>query len=466
MNRLSIQDLAHIVGGKLTLGQMPPLAGDCEPIGRVAAKLADVQAGDVFWDLGRRNPHSPEFLDEAYSRGALGVVTAGRQAEPWAGRFALHVEDAAWSLWQLAHWVRESYFGRVIAVTGDVGKTTARAMIAAVLGEKFRGVSPAHTLGGAGLDLSLNLLELQHGHDFGLFEFGSPRRGEIRAFSHLCSPEIGVINSAAMRTAQRPDAVAEARELEMLDEMPAESWAIVNGDLPGLAEAAKNRHRRVLSVGRGSACDVMAGRVRYEHGELSFRVEGTTMQVPVHGRHHLHAALAAVAAGKIFGLSLSEIAAGFRQFQTPAQRCEVFEQNGVTVIDDTYDSRPTTTLAALEVLRDLGPPGRRIMVCGELETEAGQHGDACRLIGDAVVGLCGADLLIAFGRERQSLLEAACEAGLPRRRAIACPNADQAGAILQAMVAQGDAVLVKGGHERALNGVLGWLADRPRSATA
>ena len=134
-------------------------------------------------------PASPKMR---WWRGASGVVIAGREIEPWPGRWSLTVDDGLAALWELAAWHRSQFSGRMVAVTGSVGKTMARLMIDTVLQSKLLGITnPKNYNNHVGLPLSL--LQIEHEHEYAAIELGASASGEIAKLTGLCRPEMGVI---------------------------------------------------------------------------------------------------------------------------------------------------------------------------------------------------------------------------------------------------------------------------------
>ena len=130
---LTIESLAEIIGGRLRMADLPPLGGMWEPLGRILTRNEDIAPGDVLFVLPELLQLNPCCVHEAFDRGALGIVHAGKAVEPWAGRFSIGVDDVSLTLTHLARWLRSDFNGRVVAVAGSVGKTLTCALIDAVL---------------------------------------------------------------------------------------------------------------------------------------------------------------------------------------------------------------------------------------------------------------------------------------------------------------------------------------------
>jgi UDP-N-acetylmuramoyl-tripeptide--D-alanyl-D-alanine ligase len=360
------------------------------------------------------------------------------------------------ALTQIAAWQRGQFTGSVVAVTGSVGKTTTRQMIDAVLSSRLQGsVSPRNYNNHLGLPLSM--LHWTPQHDYAVVELGANHQGEIGQLANLCRPRIGVITrigEAHLAGFGDRRGVADAKA-ELLGALPEDGCAVLNGDDDELRRlGSRSRTKNICWVGRSADCDFVASHVQSHGGALSFTIEGQHLIVPVWGRHHLTAALAAVAIGKKFGLSWTEIRESLADFQSPTMRCEVSTLHGAKIINDTYNANPTAMRAALELLRDFDAPGRRIVVCGDMRELGVQAANLHRQLGDEVVTLCGADLLVACGEHAADVVAGARAAGMPRRRTLICREPREAAIRVQQMLAWGDVVLVKGSRAMGMERVI------------
>lgn len=366
-------------------------------------------------------------------------------------------------IWQVARRHRQQLRGRVIAVAGGLGKTTTQQMIDVVLRGQFSGSAPHSDVDDA-CAVPQRLLELSPQDQYGVLEFRGSEKEEIRAFSHLCQPEIGVINCLAQNVSPSGDA-DECGELELLAHLPEHGWAVLSGDEPQLRDRAVRARSAVVLVGRSSHSDLIATDVRWSDGRLRFVVAGTECQVRAWGRHTLQAALAAFAVGRIFGLSAHEAAARLGEFQPLPRRCQVVSRKRMLVIDDTYGGGYESWPAALEVLRELNTTGRRIVICGEVADPDSGFGRPAE-IGRAVLERGGADWLIAVGPHGRQVVDAAQAAGMPCRRTVWRSRVSEAVSDVRNLVQPGDAVLVKSGRNADLGQVVNNLLGEPLAAVA
>lgn len=458
MNTLG--ELQQTIGGTL----QPDSGAECDPratrLGRVVADSRQVEPGDVFWALVGPNHDGADFAGEAFARGAMGVVAA-RMVEAPSGRWVLTVDDAERALREWAKACRESFTGTVIAVTGSVGKTTTRQMIHSVLKTRLSGTaSPKNYNNHVGVPLSVLRIEAQH--DYAVLELGASARGEIAALAELSSPTIGVITNvgdAHLGGFGSRAGVAEAKA-ELVAALPTGGHAVL-ADHPMLRRLASRYGVPVTWIGRGGECDLAATDVRWSHGKLSFRVFGRKFCVPVWGRHHLDSALAAVAVGLMMGFDLGEIAAALEGFRPIAMRCEVTRAGGATIINDAYNASPTAMRAALELLRELRAPGRRIVVAGDMSELGHESAALHRRLGIQAVTICGADMLIACGGFAGHVVAGARTAGMPPARSFACATAEEAIPRLGETVRPGDVVLVKGSRTMGMERVVEAIRRHP-----
>ncbi|MBN1590803.1 MAG: UDP-N-acetylmuramoyl-tripeptide--D-alanyl-D-alanine ligase [Pirellulales bacterium] len=458
MTSPTLHDLCEAIGGRLSIDGPPPYG---QPLGPIATDSRRVNQGDLFWALRGPSYDGNDYVNEAFERGAAGAIVA-RPTAPPAGRWAIEVHDTQPALWNWAQSKRRRFTGTLIAVTGSVGKTTTRQMIHTVLRRHLKGTaSPRNYNNYFGVPLSM--LAVEPDHDYAVLELGASSRGEIAALADLCAPKIGVIThvgDAHLGGFGSRRGVAEAKA-ELLASLPPDGHAVLVDD-PFVRRVAGRCRAPIAWVGRGTGNDVMADEVASVGGQLEFQVAGCPFRIPVWGRHHLNAALAAVAVGRLLGLDLPEMADALSDFNPVPMRCEVLDLRGATVINDAYNANPASMRAALELVRDFDTSGRRIIVCGDM-AELGDESTWHHFrLGRDVVTVCGADLLIACGQFARPVVDGARAAGMPTTRTIPCATPEEALPYLGQAILPGDVVLVKGSRSMNMERVIEAFRCYPR----
>jgi len=457
----TVANLHNTIGGRLTAGTDPDRIASATPLGPVATDSRQVASGDVFWGLVGAHRDGADFAAEAFARGARGAVV-GRPVEAPADRWVLVVDDTTAALQAWARHCRTRFDGVVIAVTGSAGKTTTRQMIDTVLRRRLTGTaSPKNYNNHLGVPLSL--LRIEPPHDYAVVELGASARGEIARLAELCRPVVGAVTNvgdAHLGGFGGRAAIAESKA-ELLEALPPDGHAVLGDDV-WLRRMAGRCPAPITWVGRGADCHLAASDVHWSRGNLRFRIGSCGFRIPVWGRHHLTSALIAAAVGQFMGFELPEIAAALEDFVPVAMRCEVREVCGVTLINDAYNANPTAMRAALDLLRDVDAPGRRIVVCGDMAGLGDESRSIHGRLGRCVVTRCGADLLLACGEFAPDVVAGAREAGMPADAARALPTADHVLAELGPTIRPGDAVLVKGSRKMALEHLVEALDQRLR----
>ncbi len=488
----TVGELCNAIEGRLIVGRHVPGAAEA-PCGRASIDTRTLAAGEVFWALRGPRRDGTTYVPDAFARGAVGAVAAAEVDVP-DDRWAIRVDDTQAALWRAAAWHRSRFCGTPIAVTGSVGKTTTRQMIHTVLAARLHGTaSPRNYNNHIGLPLSL--LSVEPEHDYAVLELGASRRGEIAALAGLCTPRLGVVTQlgeAHLAGFGSRQAIAESKT-ELLAALPEDGHAVL-GDDPWLRQAVRRCPAPVTWVGTNEHCDLQATDVATARGRLMFAVkgsgvfcaqhppgcsgkrlltplpsvpsEGCKFDIPVWGRHHLTAALCAIAVGRLVGLDFDEMADALRNYRPVAMRCEVSEIRGATVVNDTYNANPTAMRAALELAAELDAPGRRIVVLGDMD-ELGEESPRLHWeLGRQTVALGRADMLIACGRYARYVVGGARAAGMPQTRAIPCDVLEETLPYLGRAILPGDAVLVKGSRSVGMERIIEALNQYPSRRTA
>jgi len=447
--------VASATGGTLAGGGDPERPGE-----GIAFDSRTVVPGQVFVALrGDRDGHA--FVPDAYERGAAFVVVE----RPVPGVPAVVVADTGRALFDLAGAARARLVtARTVGITGSVGKTSTKDLIAAALGAHLRThAAPASFNNEIGVPYTV--LGAPLGTEVLVVELGARFAGNIAELSALVEPEIGIITNIGIVHAEHlggPEGVARVKG-ELLDALPAHGLAVLDATCAG---SASQRHRSaapVVTVGTGSDADVQVTAAALDD-ELRASFDLRTpwgsgrIALAVRGEHQVtNAAMAATVALRL-GVPFAGVTEALAGAAGPAWRMQVVDTvHGVRVINDAYNASPVAVMAAIRALTAMAARGRRIAVLGEM-LELGALGDAEHARVGEAVARAPVDVLVTVGVATTPLVEAA-----RRARAdltiLRTADAAEAAAVVATLVRPGDLVLVKASRAVGLEIVVDVLAE-------
>ncbi|MBP8901193.1 MAG: UDP-N-acetylmuramoyl-tripeptide--D-alanyl-D-alanine ligase [Thiobacillaceae bacterium] len=329
----------------------------------VSTDTRNLPAGCLFVALKGPRFDGHAFAAKALEAGAAAVmVEAGANLAPPS---ALVVDDTRLALGRLAAWHRANMPARLVAITGSNGKTTVKEMVAAILAEEAGADAVLATSGNLNNDIGmpLTLLRLTPAHRHAVIEMGMNHPGELAYLTELARPDVALVNNALRAHLEglgSVEAVARAKG-EIYAGLKDDGIAIVNADDPhaGLWREMAGGHR-VMGFGFAADADVRIGEGGFS---TPAGLIETTLRVP--GRHNLRNAAAAAAASLALGASADSVAKGLAAYVGTKGRLQIHPCIlGATLIDDTYNANPDSTLAAIQVLAER--PGTRILVLGDM----------------------------------------------------------------------------------------------------
>ena len=367
-----------------------------------------------------------------------------------ADPFALRVENTIESLQKVAAGWRRSLDLRVIGITGSVGKSTTKELVADVMSQRYRTVKNLGNLNNE-IGLPLTLLRLTRGTQCAITEMGFYVPGEIRQLCEMALPQVGIITNIGTVHAERAgskEIIAQGKS-ELVQSLPAAPYgtAILNYDDPLVRPMNVLTKAGVFYYGLDSAADLWADEIE-SHGlegisfRLHYRGEKFSLQIPLIGQHSVHTALRAVAAGLVEGLTWEEIIFGLKHSGNQLRLVAVRTQQGALMLDDTYNASPESTLAALNLLSEI--PGRRIAVLGGM-FELGPYERS----GHEMVGIRASEIaeqILTVGEKGKMIADAAVRSGMSAQKVSSFENTEQVVETLRSLLKEGDVVLVKGSH--------------------
>lgn len=448
-------------------------------ITEAAIDSRQVIPGSLFVAIPGERADGHAFVAQAFQRGAVvaliehevdgafttldlrekvGALDAAQINAP----ICLLVKNTVSALQQIARFWRRKHEVRVIGVTGSVGKSTTKEMIAQVLSQRYRTLRNLGNLNNE-IGLPLTLLKLGPGYERVVLEMGFYVPGEIALLCDIAQPQIGVINNVGTVHAERAGSqeVIARGKAELVESLPADGTAILNYDDAWVRGMAEKTKARILWYGLDSNADLWADEVEGLGLEgikfrLHYKHEVLHVRVPLIGRHSVHTALRAAAVGLVEGLTWQEIIDGLQQGHTQLRLVAVRSKSGALILDDTYNSSPESALAALNLLDELD--GRKIAVLGDM-LELGQYEEQ----GHEMVGRRAAqvaNLLVTLGARAHTMASAARHAGMKTSLIFEYEDSAQVIAWLEKTLLSKDVVLIKGSHGLHMDRIVSALEVR------
>jgi UDP-N-acetylmuramoyl-tripeptide--D-alanyl-D-alanine ligase len=436
-----------------------------------------VERDSVFVALKGERADGHDYVEDALERGAAVAVVErpvrvdvplvdlrGRQPRlprNWSVPVVLWVPDALEALQQLAAFWRRRHSPRVIGITGSVGKTTTKELAADVLSQRYITLKSEQSYNNE-IGLPLTLLQLTADHERVVLEMGMYDVGEIADLARIALPHVGVVTIIGPVHLERARTMARIvqAKMELVRALPPapEGVAILNYDDPRVLGMRDVTQARVLAYGLSSEADLWADEIEGLGLEgilfrLHYEGEMLYVKVPLLGRHSVHTALRAAAVGLVEGLTWQEIVEGLRVPSSQLRLVAVPGPRGATILDDTYNASPASSIAALNLLDEL--EGRKLAVLGDMLELGDYEREGHEKVGMRALEV--ADVLIAVGPRGRIIGETALRWGMPSERVHIVEDNVAATGVLEGLVGEGDVILVKGSRAMKMEEIVNTL---------
>lgn len=454
MDRISLDALLAATGGVATDFETHRVEFD-----HVGIDSRQVQPRELFWAIKGERHDGHKFANEAIKRGAAACLVESNCIEGITGPKVV-VDDTTTALHRFARWYRNQQEALVVGVTGSVGKTTTREMIYAALSASHTGTRSEQNYNNR-IGVPLSILDVQSKHEFAVLELAASRIGEIRELAQIAEPEIGVVTAvcpAHLDGFGSIENIIQAKG-ELIETLPNTGFAVLAGDDVNVRRTAHRATCPVLIVGERNHCDLRATHVTVNNESIEFRVDAQKYELPVVGRHHLTAALCAIAVGREIGLDTVSIATGLTNYRPQTGRCMTSKIGDWTVVDDTYNANPASMHAACRVLKEWRGPGRRILVTGDM-LELGENTERFHYELGATAAAQRIDYLAACGLMAGCVVRGALAHGMPAWRLVHCENVNMVETVLDCWLEPNDVLLVKGSRGMRMEQVVEWIKER------
>lgn len=433
--RIKVGEIAAACGGKVLCGDENTV------ITGFSTDSRTVKPGIMFVPIRGEKTDGHNYIDSVFSQGGSASFTdhpMEQREEP-----LVLCDDCRTAFQKTAGWYRSQFQIPVVGVTGSVGKTTSKEMIAQVLSARFKVLKTAGNQNSQ-VGVPMTVCGLKKEHTAAVVEMGVSMPGEMARISAVVKATCAVITNIGVSHIEylktRENIMAE--KVHLADHLPEGGLLFVNGDDDLLPTLKDTMGKKVVTFGLSAGCDWKAeGLNQTDKGTFFTCVapggEKAELFVPAAGLHNVRNALAAVAVARHLGVPMEDAGRALAAFKAPAMRQEVIEGKGLTIIDDSYNASPDSMISAIDILSGRRETGKKVAVLADM-LELGDFAETGHRQTGEYARKRGVDLLVCIGPLSK---ETAAGYGMGARWFATNREAE---AFLEEVLKQGDVVLVKG----------------------
>lgn len=437
-------------------------------VSEVVTDSRKVEEGSVFVALRGEKFDGHNFVSQCISAGAVCCVV-DKKFENTQGFAIIVVEDTYAALRDIAAYYRSRFAVPAVAITGSVGKTSTKDMVAGVLKEHYQVLKTEGNFNNE-IGLPLTVFRMSEADDIAVFEMGMSSFGEISRLTKIVRPEVAIITNIGYSHIEHlgsRENILKAK-LEVLEGLSPGGTIFLNGDDELLKGVVGTLPFETLSYGiENRDCDLVAFNVNklVDGTEFEVKVEGNPYRIRINvpGIHHVYNALAAILTGIIYNIPMQEIIKGVANFRPTGMRQSVIEIKDKILIKDCYNASPTSMKSGLEVLSVTLPrfreePYRRVAVLGDM-LELGEYAEeAHRDVGRLC---CEYDLgcLIGVGSNAKFVAEGAIEKGFNSSELYVFYDNNTLKEHITDLLRPNDVILFKGSRGMRLEEIADFIAE-------
>lgn len=404
-HKITVKDILKVTNGKLIVGNKETI---CEDFCRDSR---EVKQGEIYLGIKGETVNGSIYYEQAFKNGANGAILQDveiteEQIKKYQNKFIILVENTIKAMQQIAEYKRSLYNIPVIAITGSVGKTSTKDMVASVINEKFNTLKTEGNYNNH-IGVPLTIFRLKN-EEAMVVEMGMNHFGEISTLTNIAKPTVAVITNigtAHIGILGSRENILKAK-LEILEGLTPGGYVVINNDNDLLHKwYLENKEKyNIITYGIENESDYMAEDIISKEDSSIYTLKGKNkkVEVPVGGNHFVQNSLCSIAVGSIFNMPLEKIIKGIKEFKLTKKRMDItILKNNITVINDYYNANYDSMKAALEYLGNIENK-RKIAVLGDM-LELGEYSkELHEKIGEEVVKN-NIDILITVGEEAKNI---------------------------------------------------------------
>lgn len=452
MEHVTVRDILEATNGILLCGDENTEVSD------ICINSKEIKPGDLFVPIIGQNVDAHRFIESALEIGAA-TLTSEHDSVILAEKPYIRVNDTITAMQNIAKYIRAKQHVKMVGVTGSVGKTTTREMIACALATA-KNVYQTEKNFNSQIGAPICISRITEDKEMAVLEMGMSEEGQIAILSDMIRPDICVVTTIGVAHIEYLKTQENIRKekLSIITGMPKDGILFLNGDDPMLREMRGKMPCRTLFYGVEDWCDYRAVNISFEdgksifdcvHGEESIHVELNAL-----GRHNVGNCLCALGVADVSGIPLSVAAKGFAEFSGQRQRI-ITREGRYTIIDDTYNASTTSMKASIDVLSDMPCKGKRYAVLGDM-FELGENTKQYHYeIGSYAAKAC-IDEIICVGELAKNIKQAVDDADT-KVKAYSLMDKEEAAIYLISLLKPEDIVLIKASNGMKLGDIVNIL---------
>lgn len=438
--KMTVQEIATACGGRLLCGD-----GGAQ-VTWVCTDSRQVKQGALFVPIKGERTDAHQFLPAVLEAGAAAVLTQEHSCmdgdQAW-----IAVEDTGEALQKIAAAYRARFTLPLVGITGSVGKTTTKEMVALALSS---GLNVMKTEGNfnSQIGLPLTMFRLEPEHRAAVIEMGMSNFGEMDRLAQIARPECAVVTNIGLSHIEylKTQQNIRTEKLHITDCFHEGSVLFLNGDDPLLAELKGTLPYSCVFFGTKDFCDYRAEAVESDGISTTFtlcaRDQREPMTIPVLGIHNVYNALAAVAVAEHLGLSRQGAKKALEAYEPLAMRQQIHRVKGISVVDDSYNASPDSMRSSIDVLMSLNTSGKTVGVFADM-LELGDQSEQAHFESGVYAAQAGITELVTIGAQAEKIAQGALSVR-PDLKCLVCHSNGEATEYLLSALKSGDAVAVKG----------------------
>lgn len=435
-------ELIEAVGGQLLWGALDKIF-----VG-ITTDSRKVTKDNLFIPLVGENFDGHDYIEQCLNNGAAVCLTS-KSIPQISDCTAVLVDDTAKALRDIATWHRNKYDIPVVGITGSVGKTSTKDMVACVVAKQYNVLKTQGNFNNE-IGLPLTMINLDISHEAAVIEMGMSGFGEISRLTAIAQPEIAIITNIGVSHIEKlgsQQGILKAK-LEILESLDEGGLVVLNGDDPLLRELNGKLKYRTVYYGMSQELDFVAYNYRSlgetgTHFNINYKGETYEVYIPVPGLHNVYNALAAIAVGIEMNIPMNVIVDGISEYSPGNMRQNIISFNGLKIINDAYNASPQSMQASINVLEEISSDSRSIAILGDM-LEMGEmakelHYSVGNFIKDKKI-----DFLVTVGKNSKYITQAVADSGNNSMKLRHFENNDCVLNYISGIIRQGDYILIKG----------------------